>query len=75
MHPRPIWSVLESAPAGAQSEDPAHWVSVYGDLLALLDRGASVSIGDGSSGELLAVDPAEVAERLVFWRSQLSPVS
>ena len=67
---RPIWSLLEHDAAPGQRDDPGHWVSVYADLLALLSRGARVSIAERSSGEQLQVDPAEVSERLLFWQSK-----
>lgn len=67
---RPIWCVLEEDASPARRDDPAHWVAVYADLLALLSRGARVSIGERTSGEQVMVDPDEVSERLLFWQAR-----
>jgi hypothetical protein len=68
---RPIWSALEAESNGGSADDARQWVSVYTNLLALLDKGAAVSIGDRSGNDLVGVDLEEVRERLDFWQSRL----
>ncbi len=66
---RPIWSALEAESYGGG--DAQHWVSVYTNLLALLDKGAAVSIGDRSGNDLVGLGLDDVRERLDFWQSRL----
>ena len=72
---RPIWSVLEHDRSAARGGDAAHWVAVYADLLALLSRGARVTVSDPGSGQHVTVDPDEVGERLLYWQSRLDTAS
>lgn len=72
---KPIWTVLESEATAPKRNDPAHWVAVYTNLLALLSGGARVSIGERTTGDLLAVDRDQVGERLLFWKSRLEVAS
>ncbi len=67
---RPIWSALEAE--SISGDDARQWVSVYTNLLALLDKGAAVSIGDRSGNDLVGVGLEEVRERLDFWQSRLN---
>ncbi len=72
---RPIWTVLESEAPQVKRNDPEHWISVYTNLLALLSGGARVSIGERTTGDLLAVDSDQVGERLLFWQARLEVAS
>lgn len=67
----PIWSVLENDGSSARRGDAAHWVAVYADLLALLSRGARVTVTQSTTGQHVPVDPDEVSERLLYWRGRL----
>lgn len=69
--PRPIWSVLEHDGSSARRGDAAHWVAVYADLLALLARGARVTVAEAATGQHVTVDPDQVSERLLYWRGRL----
>jgi hypothetical protein len=69
--PPPIWSLLESDVTSRHLRDADHWVSIYTNLLSLLSRGASVSIGERKSGgALVDVSVEAVRERLEFWRQR-----
>ena len=72
---RPIWTVLENEAPTPKRNDPQHWVAVYTNLLALLSGGARVSIGERTTGDLLAVDRDQVGERLLFWQARLEVAS
>ena len=67
---RPIWTVLETEAPHPKRLDAGHWVSVYTNLLALLSRGARVSIGERTTGDLVSVDPDQVSERLLYWQAK-----
>jgi hypothetical protein len=68
---RPIWVALEAESASCSADDARHWVSVYTNLLALLDKGAAVSIGDRSGNSLVGLRLEDVRERLDFWQTRL----
>lgn len=72
---RPIWSMLEAESPGHRADDPRHWIAVYTNLLALLDKGAAVSIGDRKGNDLVGVGADQVRERLDFWRARLEAAS
>ena len=68
-----VWRALEAEASSHGGADPAaHWVAVYSNLLALLDKGAAVSIGDRHGNDLIGVGLDEVRERLDFWRTRLA---
>ena len=63
-----VWTLFEDG--AADDRDAGHWIAVYTNLLAILEHGATVRLGDRRGGAQVELTAADVEGRLRFWSLQ-----